>query len=1109
MSQTENSSKIIPMTDLQRAYYIGSFEDAALGGSFSRSYFELETQRYSIHEIENAIIKLIKAHELLHCRIRNDMNIEILDHYDIEINVVDYCNAEESPDVILADIRDKIFNNTVIIKDELPVKFYLSVFQENCIVIHIYGNGMVLDGWSHEIILEELEKILGKSTPEKELGFNDYINVYSDSDKLDNKKVEELAKWLSEAKATPSLPLLTDPANILRSSDLQVDFRIHNQVWDRVLSFASGNNISVFSILITIYGKVLERYSNSDNFLLNIPIAKRPYWIEGSEHTIGLCSDFSVFRYESSPLDNFYQLCVENHNKLINLQEYSDVEGMRLTREIQKINGEKTTIPISLTSTLGLNESCEKSLNKKFVRIHTTQVWIETFITNLGESIQISMNFVKELFDYDMAVNIAESFYNELIYLASNPIIWGKKKNISLCKCDKEIIHYINDTKSFDKIPMVKDRIIHNMYKYSEKIAVASEELTLTYAELNSYSFSIFNYCKALSFPIERIGIYLSKGWKQIVAAVAAICGDVVYMPLDPDMTALELKQCDDKVKLSCIITEQSRLATVCEAGIDNIIDFDVVMHEDDKFCKEKKRERTYENHTSIIINTSGSTGQPKSIALHQEGISSCLYYTEKIFGLNNRDTAFAITNFCHDMAIFDTLGLFWLGGTIVVPSHMKQKDPKHWIKLMKEYNVTVWNSVPALMEMLLVSGYEGIEEVRKNLKVVIHGGDWLSPSLAQKIISDNKCNLYNVGGPTETTIWNIYHKVSKNDISNNRIPYGRPFPNTKYYILNDHMDLCPIGVPGIMYVVGVGVAQGYVGLKAETEKKFVYLNGEHIYNTGDIGRYLPEGNIEILGRTDNQIKINGKRVELNGIEAVVNEIPGVVSSVVVKHFKTGKLIAFYISTKDISEIKIKEYLSIKLSEYLIPQVIVSLDEFPLTANGKVDRKGLSNYVLKSNDEQTHRDKPSTIGAQLLSIVKEVLCVDSISEDDNFFALGGDSVSAMKVVEKVEISFNIELSVYDILNFPILSSWVEMIESADKISKQSETITEEDLLMLIRKLIGNNNIGITDDFMEIGGSLDLAKEISEIIYEKWCKSVSPYQLVSSPYLEDWIDFIDC
>ncbi|MFP3155746.1 AMP-binding protein [Lachnospiraceae bacterium ZAX-1] len=1106
MNQVIKCTKNIPMTELQRAYYLGSSENTSLGGSYSRSYMELECDKYSASELQKAIEKLVRSHEMLHCSIKTDMHIEILENYSVNIEVTDFRTVNKPKESIISEIRDTIFSNISCIEHELPVKFYLSLFDKNLILIHIYGNGMVLDGWSHEILITELEDILDGNDIIPELGFCDYVNAYSDLEV--SEKPFSIPDDLYKAEMVPNLPLKVMPSIIKKATDNQIDYYVPNKLWEKISNYASSKRISVFSILITIYGKVLELYSNNKNFLINIPRAKRPYWIDGAEHTIGMCSDFSIFNYNSTDSKSFSELTMLNHKKLIEMQDNSDASGMEITHNLQKIKGESTNIPITLTSTLGIDTRETKSLKKKYVKVHTSQVWLETFITQIDNSVIISMNFVKELFQPQVAENIARSFYDSVVELTENPAVWEGRTRISINNSDIKIIDKLNETKMTEKIPMFADRLIENMYTYSEKIAIGSEDESLTYSELNTYAYCLSEKIKKyITNNSLKVGIYLNKGWAQIVCAVAAMCSNAVYMPLDPDMTSAELDYCNKKVGLSCIITEHTLLNKVQEANIKGIIDFETINPVAGMFTKQRLVQD--KEDIAIMINTSGTTGKPKSIMLSHEGINNCLYCSERIFGIKHSDSAIAVTNFCHDMAIFDTLGMFWCGGTVVVPSHEKQKDPRHWLNLMKKYQVTIWNSVPALMEMLLVSGYEGVNEVLKNLKVVIHGGDWLSAGLAKSILENNKsCNLYNVGGPTETTIWNIYHKVTLHDIKSNSIPYGRPFLNTKYFILNAHMDLCPLGVQGTMYVAGIGVSKGYVGLEEETVQKFVNYHGERVYNTGDQGKYLFDGTIEIMGRIDNQVKINGKRVELNGIESVINKIAGVISSAVIIHKKTKKLVCFYSAHYELDNGKILDYLKKKLSDYLIPQLIVYTDRLPITSNGKVDRKFLSNYEFP--DEKKPVNTTSSAGRILVKIIKDVLDIDNIDYDDNFFALGGDSISAMKIVAKVEKELKVELSVYDILNQPIISGWIDTLENTSTIEEAAvgKQVCMEDILAIVRDILDNNCVCENDSFIEMGGNVSIAKKISKVIQEKWNLQVSPYHLVGNPYIEDWLNYIE-
>lgn len=360
------------------------------------------------------------------------------------------------------------------------------------------------------------------------------------------------------------------------------------------------------------------------------------------------------------------------------------------------------------------------------------------------------------------------------------------------------------------------------------------------------------------------------------------------------------------------------------------------------------------------------------------------------------------------------------------------------------------------------------------------------------------------MGGPTETTIWNIVHKVQKDDLLNKFIPYGKPFPNTKYYILDEALEPVPLMVKGVMYVEGIGVSDGYVGNREETLKRFIIHSGIRIYNTGDYGRYLETGEIQILGRVDSQVKINGKRIELNGIEHRLNQIDGILECCVVVHIRTKKLAAFYTSSHNLKPDYVKEYLSKQLATYMIPQVVEKLDVMPLNHNGKPDRKKLGKWELSIRDQPDNPVLPELEG-RLLEICQRVLENPSVQPDDNFYLMGGDSISAMKLVSEIYRTFHIDLEVYDIMNQPYIADWAEIIKKNQlEQNEKAENLTEQ-LLAICKTVLHNNEIRESDDFYSMGGDEHSVMELIDKIMQFTNSRLSEFLILSKPYISNWVE----
>lgn len=376
----------------------------------------------------------------------------------------------------------------------------------------------------------------------------------------------------------------------------------------------------------------------------------------------------------------------------------------------------------------------------------------------------------------------------------------------------------------------------------------------------------------------------------------------------------------------------------------------------------------------------------------------------------------------------------FVTGSAVVTPDASHEKDPFHWIDLIRRHKVSSWNSVPALFEMLVESEAYTIGEDFTTMRNIFLGGEIISVPLIKKAMKIFKnATFTNCGGPSETTIWNIWHTITQEDIKGSFIPYGKPLVNTNYYILSDEHEICPPYKEGTMYVEGVGVAEGYINLEAETKSQFVTIFGKRMYNTGDRGFYLSNGNIKILGRADRQVKINGKRIELEGISEAMKEVKGIISSAIIINERKN-IIAFYTASSAITEDEITNVLKRKLSTYMIPVKFIKLENMPLTKNGKIDVKALSEIDVSSIviESSNSGERNSALEAEILEMCKEILCNDDITVNDSFFEMGGNSIHAIKLLTQIQKKYGVYLTIYDILNTPEVSYWSNLIVENNK-----------------------------------------------------------------------------
>ena len=549
----------------------------------------------------------------------------------------------------------------------------------------------------------------------------------------------------------------------------------------------------------------------------------------------------------------------------------------------------------------------------------------------------------------------------------------------------------------------------------------------LSYVELMQRSRVLGRELRELGArPNTLVAIVMEKGWEQVVAALGILQAGAAYVPIDSNLPRERMFQLLNNAEAGLILTQPC---------LDEALDWPLDIP---RLCVHKTAGRQAmvgplepaqaPNDLAYVIYTSGSTSVPKGVMIDHQGAVNTILDINQRFGVSPQDKVLALSSLSFDLSVYNIFGMLAAGGTIVIPEALASRDAAHWYELALRESVTIWNSVPALMEMLTehVSGCS--KTLPPSLRLVLLSGDWIPLSLPDQIrtISDG-IQLISMGGATEASIWSILYPLSKVDPAWKSIPYGRPMINQSVQVLNDLLEPCPVGLTGQLYIGGIGLAKGYWRDPEKTASKFIIhpQTSERLYQTGDFGRYLPGGDIEFLGREDYQVKIRGFRIELGEIEAALRSYPGVHAAVVTAQGKitaerrligyvvpglsgnTGQAIEQPLARNAQPQLgfeaHLKEFLATKLPDYMIPSRIIALNSLPLTPNGKLDHQSLPKPVRIDVGPKDAKAIPRTeIEKVLAEIFQEVLKLDSVGIHDDFFAMGGDSLGVIQVVLHAE-----------------------------------------------------------------------------------------------------------
>ena len=575
-------------------------------------------------------------------------------------------------------------------------------------------------------------------------------------------------------------------------------------------------------------------------------------------------------------------------NQLLKDLDHSYFSGVEVQRELSKNNANNTNVimPVVFTSGLGVSKWGEGEwLGKLSYNIsQTPQVWLDHQVIEYDGELVLNWDAVEELFYDGMLDDMFEAYCNILNKLASDKNVWkiNKANLIEINKIEK--LKEENNIEVPLNLECLHELVMKQAIKTPDNKAVITSKGSLSYKELINKAKSLGKELidKGVQ-PNELVAVLMDKGEEQIIAILGILMSGAAYLPLDPTNPKDRLINILNNSKTNVILTQswvqekldifQDKDTISVDKYLFNEVDFDI-------------GDRVYDsNNLAYVIYTSGSTGMPKGVMITHKGAANTILDINNRFDINGEDRIIALSNLNFDLSVYDVFGSLTTGAALVIPDKDKCKEPSHWVELINNNNISVWNTVPAFMEMLVEYIQKRNIQISQSMKVVLLSGDWIHLELPDSI---KKCfenaKVISLGGATEASIWSNCYEVKEVKDGWRSIPYGRPLANQKYFILNDLKMDTPILVPGHLYIGGEGVAKGYLNDEEKTNTKFIKhpVTGERIYDTGDLGRYLPDGNIEFLGREDNQIKINGYRMEIGEIETVMKGFKEVKESIVI-----------------------------------------------------------------------------------------------------------------------------------------------------------------------------------------------------------------------------------
>ncbi|MCX7748500.1 MAG: amino acid adenylation domain-containing protein [Clostridia bacterium] len=925
------------------------------------------------------------------------------------------------------------------------IKAKLYCMDENEHLLLLVVHHIVFDGWSFGIFLKELtfyyETFLlgnGKMLPELDIQYADFARWQIDKAAGDSFK-KQLDYWKKQlAGKLPVLDLPTDRQRPLVQTYNGAKFTssIPGDLARELQSYARKENSTLFMVLLAAFKVMLYRYTGQTDIIVGSPIANRNR--KDIEGLIGFFANNIVLRTGFSGKYTFNELL--KNVKRVTLEAYKN-QDVPFEKLVEELNNERDISRNPLFQVLFSLQNTPLP-NMEFSEINVSQVNIAgrysrfdiaLDIREIGDELAVDYEYNTDLFDKDTVVRMAGHFRQLLNEIAKNPYDMICKLEM-LTKEEKHILlEERNDTKEdFSGITSWVELFEKQADRIPEATAAVCGGESILYGELHKRSNQLANYLISLGVgPESVVGVYIDRSLEMLVGLVGVHKAGAAYMPMDPIFPKERLTYMLEDARVETVLSER-KLALSLPFGNARVICLDEAWDEISAYSKETPGKKSGPHNLAYLIYTSGSTGKPKGVQIEQFALVNFLMSMAEKTGFGEKDSLLAVTTLSFDIAGLELFMPLSCGAKVVIAKRDEVTDGSMLMSILNEQHISMMQATPATWRLLIESGWSGNEVLK-----VLCGGEALQRNLAGQLLE--RCeSLYNVYGPTETTIWSTLAKVEPGEGS---VTIGKPISNTKVYVLDKAMNAVPVGVPGELYIGGDGVARGYLNLPELTKEKFIkdpFSKNENarLYKTGDSVRFMPDGSLDFIGRMDNQVKIRGFRIELGEIEALLNGIPEVMESVIaVKEIIAGeKSLAAYIipvSDKDrekLSSEYLRKSLKEKLPDYMVPAAFMLMDSFPMTPNGKIDRKALPiPESLRSGIHANYAAPSGEVEKTIVSIWQEVLKREHIGVNDNFFDLGGHSLLLAQVRNKIRNVLNKEISMIDLFKYPTVDTLAKFL----------------------------------------------------------------------------------
>ncbi|MEV4579791.1 amino acid adenylation domain-containing protein [Nonomuraea jabiensis] len=887
-----------PLTDVQQAYLIGRNDAFGYGGVACHGYVEVSFPRLDPERVQAAWRALIARHDMLRAVIHPDGHQQVLAEVPAyEVRVTDLRGTD--PEERLAAVREEMAN-MVYPAGSWPLFELRISLTDRGALLHASIDLLIADYVSIQLLLGELHLL--HENPDADLppvpvSFRDCLlalRAQRESARYDRDR----AYWwgrMDDLPPAPELPALDQAAADARFR--RWESRVEPAEWARLRTRAAAAGITPSQAVLAAYAEVIGRWSRRPRFTLNLTLLDRPPLHPYIDRVVGDFTTLNLLAVDTTPGRSFAERAHAIGRQLFADMEHRRCGGIEVMRELARRRGRDAALmPVVFTSAIGLGRDDAEHGTPEYGISQTPQVWIDCQVKEHQGALLVNWDVRAGVFP-DGLVDDMFAAFTALLHGLSSDGTWSSASPVELPGAQARRRALVNATTAPLPDGLLYEEVVAQARRTPERTAVVTGAGSITYGELLGRAAGVARALREAGHqPGEIVGVVMDKGVEQVVAVLGTLLAGGAYLPVDTGQPPARRDRILADASARLVLTQSWHAEhdwipvdtlPPAHAEDDSIAGPALPPDQAEDVLPPSRVEdgggRRRPDDLAYVIYTSGSTGVPKGVMISHRAARNTIDDISARFGVGPDDRVLGLANLGFDLSVYDIFGPLAVGAALVLPDPSRRGDPAHWAELVAGHRVTVWNSVPAQLQML--QHYLDAEPAAElpTLRLAMLSGDWIPVALPGQIRRRVPgLDVISLGGATEAAIWSIYHPVGDPLPGWASVPYGKPLANQTFHVLDAAMRSCPDWVPGELYIGGAGVAIGYLGDEGRTAERFVRHGGERLYRTGDLGRYRPDGNIEFLGREDSQVKIRGHRIELAEVETALQAHPAVAAGTVI-----------------------------------------------------------------------------------------------------------------------------------------------------------------------------------------------------------------------------------